>query len=128
MKLIRARHYGIFDLEGSVVSLRSLNKFDIPQIEINSLLFQTGYLTIKKWNDGEQAVTLDFPNKEVANAEGYVYIVEFKLGDAESALAQIKGKGYHQKYLGAGKKLVLVGIGFDVEERNVGGFLVEQVR
>jgi hypothetical protein len=225
MKLIRAQTYGIFDLENSAVSLRSLSIFDVPQIEINSLLFQTGYLTIKAIDDRTQTATLAFPNKEVANAfsahllaefsekgtqktdslvmrmathlregavvpfvealkalfagiaypiqpagddgvenyekyyhtmfylvlkllgydiqsevltnvgridavittEEYIYIAEFKLGDAASALAQIKAKGYHQQYIGLGKKVILIGIGFDVLTRNVGGFLVEEV-
>ncbi len=60
-------------------------------------------------------------------ANGHIYIVEFKLGDAASAMAQLKSKGYHQQYLAAGKKIVLLGIGFDVSTRNVGDFLVEEV-
>jgi hypothetical protein len=225
MKLIRRSAYGIFDLKQSVIPLRSLNRFDVPDIEINSLLFQTGYLTIKKFDEIAQTVTLDFPNREVANAfsahllaefsekgaqntdtlvfrmadhlregdvesfveslkalfagiaypiqpsadagidnyekyyhtmfylvlkllgydiqaevmthngridavitaNGQIYIVEFKLGDAASAIAQIKSKGYHQQYLAAGKKIVLVGIGFDVATRNVGDYLVEEM-
>jgi Predicted AAA-ATPase/PD-(D/E)XK nuclease superfamily len=225
MKLIRSRAYSIFDLENMEVSLHTFNKFDIAQIEIKSLLFQTGYLTIKERNRQDQSVTLDFPNKEVATAfsihlltefaeksqestdslvrkmssylrkgdidgfmgamqalfadiaypiqpskgtgisgmekyyhsmfylvlrllgynvhaevftntgridtvittEKYIYVVEFKLGDAASALAQIKAKGYHQKYAGSGKEVILLGIGFDTETRNVQEFLVEAV-
>ncbi|MFN8394192.1 MAG: ATP-binding protein [Bacteroidia bacterium] len=224
-KLIRLRGYSVFDLKGQVVSLRSFNAFDIPQLEINSLLFQTGYLTIKKRDRMRQTVTLDFPNLEVANAfsfhlltefsekgqegtdalvlrmanqllegnvdafiaalqslfagiaypnqptgnsglenyekyyhtmfylvlkllgydvqaevmtntgridtvvttEHYIYVMEFKLGDAASAMAQIRERGYHQQYLGSGKTIVLVGIGFDVATRNVGEVLVERV-
>ncbi len=225
MKLIRQGQYSIFDFENKEVSLQAFNTFDVSAIEIKSLLFQTGYLTIKKFDALGQSVTLDFPNKEVANAfsfhllsefaeknkentdslirklnghlkngeidawmttlralfagiaypiqptaeaamenfekyyhtmfylmlkllgydiqvevmthngridavinaNGHIYIVEFKLGDAASAMAQIKSKGYHQQYLAAGKKIVLVGIGFDVATRNVGDFLVEEV-
>ncbi|MFN8394178.1 MAG: AAA family ATPase [Bacteroidia bacterium] len=225
MKLIRSKHYGAFDLENSVMSLRSLNRFDVPDIDIHAVLFQTGYLTIKSRDRALQTVTLDFPNREVANAfsahllselsekaasmtdslvfqmarqlrvgevssfihslkslfagiaypiqpsealgmenyekyyhtmfylvlrllgydiqvevlthtgridavislQGYVYVVEFKLGDAESALAQIKTKAYHAQYLGTSRKVILIGIGFDVAMRNVGSFLVEEV-
>lgn len=224
MKLIRAQRYGAFDIENAVMSLRSLNRFDVPNIEINSLLFQTGYLTIKKKDTMRQAVTLDFPNREVANAfsahllaelsekgtektdalvfrmadqlragdveafvqalrsifagiaypiqpdEGsgiddtekfyhtmfylvlrllgydihtevlthdgridavvgtdmYIYVVEFKLGDAAAAMAQIKAKRYHERYLVEGKKVVLLAIGFDTAKRQVGEFLVER--
>jgi phosphatidylserine decarboxylase len=58
--------------------------------------------------------------------KGYVYVVEFKLGDAASALAQIKERGYHLPHLGSGKTVVLLEIGFDVKTRNVGSFLVEE--
>jgi Predicted AAA-ATPase/PD-(D/E)XK nuclease superfamily len=224
MKLIKKGHYSIFDFENREVSLRAFNTFDIPNIEVNSLLFQTGYLTIKKIDELQQTVTLDFPNKEVAHAfsfhllsefaekrqertdglllrmngflqkgnvdgfmesiralfadiaypmqpassssienyekyyhtmfylalkllgydvqaevltntgridaviitAAYIYIVEFKLGDAASAMAQIMEKQYHMKYLATGKKIILLGIGFDTESRNVGGFLVEE--
>lgn len=55
------------------------------------------------------------------------YIVEFKLGDADTAMAQIQSKAYHQPYLASGKKVVLIGIGFDVATRNVGGYRVEEL-
>jgi hypothetical protein len=230
--------------------LRAFNTFDIPNIDIHSLLFQTGYLTIKKLDYDAQTVTLDFPNREVANAfsfhllaefaekrqdntdglllqmndclqhgqvDGFmacisalfediiypihpskassisnmekyyhsmfylalrllgyniqaelftskgridavittadnIYVVEFKLGDAASAMAQIKERGYHLKYMRSRKRVMLLGIGFacanyvqgtpfDVETRNsvqgcevegiseanVGGYLVEEI-
>ena len=40
---------------------------------------------------------------------------------------QIKAKGYHQQYVESGKKVILMGIGFDVPTRNIGGFLVEEL-
>ena len=49
-----------------------------------------------------------------------IYVFEFKLnGTAEEALAQIKEKGYHEKYLRAGKKVTLAGVAFDAEMRNL---------
>lgn len=225
MKLIKAQGYSVMDLQNKEISLHAFNKFDLERMEINSLLFQTGYLTIKERNKVEQYVTLDFPNKEVANAfsihllaefaemtqestdslirrmntclrsgqvDGfmvaiealfgelaypiqpskgssianmekyyhsmfflalrllgyniqaevlvhsgridaviatpeYIYVVEFKLGDAASAMAQLKERRYHLKYLGSGKRVMLLGIGFDVATREVGDFLVEEV-
>lgn len=77
MKLIRSSSYGIFDLENSEVPLRSLNQFDVPEMGINSLLFQTGYLTIKHRDDLAQTVTLDFPNRDVAHAYSANLHIEF---------------------------------------------------
>lgn len=225
MKLIRSRSYGVFDIQGSVMAIRSLSMFDVRQIGINALLFQTGYLTIKKYDPLAQVVTLDFPNREVTQAfsahllsefaekddektnslvwqlagylrlgdtaafiksltalfagisvpiqpagetaiENYekyyhtmfyltlrllgfdiqtevynhvgridaviqtkdiIYVTEFKLGDAASAMAQIKAKGYHLGYLASGKRVLLLGIGFDVATRNIGDYVVEEV-
>ena len=57
-----------------------------------------------------------------------VYVFEFKLNDtAEAALAQIKAKGYHEKYLRAGKRLTLVGAAFDAEMRNLSDRRIELV-
>ncbi len=225
VKLIRARAYSIFDLENSVVPLRSLSKFEVEDIEINSILFQTGYLTIRAIDPRRQTATMAFPNKAVANAfsanllaefsekgaqktdalvlrmadelrsgnaaafiaslkslfagiaypiqpsgsdgienyekyyhtmfylvlrllgydvqaevlthdgridavvttESYRYIFEFKLGDATQAMNQIKAKAYHTPYLHDKQHIILVGIGFDVQTRNVSDFLLEEL-
>lgn len=57
-----------------------------------------------------------------------IYVFEFKLnGTAEEALAQIMEKGYHEKYLRAGKKLTLAGVAFDAEMRNLSDRKIEVV-
>ena len=49
-----------------------------------------------------------------------VYVFEFKLdGTADAALAQIKAKGYAEKWLRCGKKVTLVGAAFDAGMRNL---------
>jgi len=53
--------------------------------------------------------------------------MEFKLnGTKESALQQIKDKQYAQKYQGLGKPVVLLGVAFDQDERNISGYLMEE--
>ena len=55
-----------------------------------------------------------------------IYVFEFKLnGTAEEALAQIKEKGYHEKYLRNGKKVTLIGAAFDGELRNLSDRQIE---
>ena len=57
-----------------------------------------------------------------------IYVFEFKLnGTASEALAQIKEKGYHEKYLRAGKKVTLAGVAFDAEMHNLSDRKVETV-
>ena len=71
-----------------------------------------------------------------------VYVFEFKLGaggrdgarpspggpatvSAAAALAQIKAKGYAEKWLRCGKKVTLVGVAFDAEMRNLSDRQIE---
>lgn len=61
----------------------------------------------------------------VIQTDTAVYVVEFKLGTAETAMNQIKEKQYHQKYLNSGKPVHLLGIGLDPEKRNISDHLME---
>ena len=57
-----------------------------------------------------------------------IYIFEFKLtgnGSSEDALNQIKEKEYAAKYLTDGKKIVLIGAGFDEKTRTIKDWKVE---
>ncbi|MCP5052318.1 MAG: ATP-binding protein [bacterium] len=63
----------------------------------------------------------------VIKTDNIIYVIEFKLGTAETALAQIKAKKYYEKYLSDGKTVHIIGIGFDPEERNISGYLMETV-
>ncbi|MCK9475919.1 MAG: PD-(D/E)XK nuclease domain-containing protein, partial [Candidatus Muirbacterium halophilum] len=47
-----------------------------------------------------------------------IYIIEFKT-DGSNALEQIKDKKYHEKYLDSNKKIILLGIEFDKNEKNI---------
>jgi hypothetical protein len=70
MDMIRAKQYFLPDLENLEVSEQLLNTFDVGNIPIESLMFQTGYLTIKKTSTIFNQVihTLSYPNFEVKNA------------------------------------------------------------
>ena len=53
--------------------------------------------------------------------ENKIYVLEFKVGK-ENALAQIKSKKYHEKYLNEYKQIILLGINFDEDTRNISNF------
>ena len=57
----------------------------------------------------------------------YIYIIEFKVDGEGQALAQVKAKGYHEKFLGSGKTIYLVGIDFNADEKNLADFAWERV-
>jgi hypothetical protein len=57
-----------------------------------------------------------------------IWIMEFKCNQsAEAGLKQIHEKGYADRFKGLGKKLVLMGIGFDSRKRCVSGWRVETI-
>lgn len=96
-----------------------------PNIEAKEAYYHTVfYLSLKLL--GYQIESEVLTNKgridAVIHTPSYIYIVEFKLGDAASALAQIREKEYHERYWGANQHLILLGIGFDVEAKNIGGY------
>lgn len=51
-----------------------------------------------------------------------VYVMEFKMGTSNKALQQILEKKYYEPFRLKGKEIVLLGVGFDPEKRNVSGF------
>jgi len=67
IKLIKEKEYDISELENKIVKRNILEKFDIEEIRIEALMFQTGYLTIKEVYEKEygEEYKLGFPNKEV---------------------------------------------------------------
>jgi hypothetical protein len=63
----------------------------------------------------------------VVESGNKIYIMEFKIGSEQEALEQIKEKKYYEKYQGKGKEIVLMGVGFDPEKRNISNYLLESL-
>ena len=64
----------------------------------------------------------------VVHTQSAIYIFEFKMegaGSPEEALAQIKERGYANRYLAEGKKIVCIGVTFDPKTRNIGEWRTE---
>jgi hypothetical protein len=222
INIIKNKRHDITGFEELPVSSYAFDSFEIDNMDISALLFQTGYLTIKKiyLKREKKRYRLSYPNKEVRDSfltylfrdytqkdvaltskvidrvveaieensldrlmeelkalfasipyhifigekEAYyhtviylilklagadvkpedstnigridavfetqtrVYIMEFKIGSEQEALEQIKKMKYYEKYFSRGKEIVLVGIGFDPEKRNIGGYVQEEER
>ena len=221
------RRFSSVDLDGMVTTEALLSAFDVDEMAVEALLFQTGYLTIVEEREdrpGRIRYRLGYPNQEVRQSlnerllmallpdaarrraddaplhdllaandfegleaffrslfagvpyqwhvnnaiqdyEGYyasvvyscfaahgfdmiaeestsagrsdmvvrcdggIYLFEFKLlkGASEGgALAQIKAKGYAEKYQQPGRPIHLIGVEFSAEERNIAAFEVER--
>ncbi len=64
-KMLREEDYNIEGLNGSIVSEQKLDNLSVYQRDAVSLFYQTGYLTIKRYDEDTQLYTLGYPNREV---------------------------------------------------------------
>jgi hypothetical protein len=71
-------------------------------------------------NKGRIDLTLKMKDK--------ILIIEFKVDKKEEPIKQIKERKYYEKYLNEGKKIYLVGINFDSEERNISEYKYEIIK
>ncbi len=144
--LLQGYYKSVADSESVIANfLRDIyeGKVDAFMTRLKSIIGGIPYDTIKKddayrEHDGEVAVYLifslmgQFTQTEVhtpggradavVHTENAIYIFEFKLegaGTPEDALAQIKERGYANRYLAEGKKIVCVGVTFDPKTRNI---------
>ena len=67
LKLVRERQYSIPDMENLTLTEADLGSFDINDISLETILFQTGYLTIDKVErfGDDTLFYLTYPNREV---------------------------------------------------------------
>ncbi|MGE5339851.1 MAG: AAA family ATPase [Candidatus Omnitrophota bacterium] len=63
----------------------------------------------------------------VVSTDHCVYVIELKMGDAASALDQIEEKKYYVPYLDKKKRVILLGIGLNETDRNIGEWDVREV-
>ena len=69
------RRITYYNVENTVVNDRILDKYDIDNLELIPLLFQTGYLTVKKLDEMTGDMVLDYPNKEVRESM-YEFLID----------------------------------------------------
>ncbi len=219
---IKEKELSVADFDDIEADNSEFNNYDVDNILVTPLLFQTGYLTIKRVVEhvGEKSYFLSYPNKEVRESflkhllrsytqrefyqdskllkkfknalhandisgffsmlktlfaalphdaavkerddyyqtviylvltlmgicshtevetfmesmdavietDTHFYIIEYKMDTAESAIQHIKDKKYYQKHTGKGKKVTIIGIGFDSGERNISDFIFEEIQ
>jgi len=89
VKLIKSSEYTSLDFLNRDVTVGLLDKYEIKNMILAPLLFQTGYLTIKKWDLRTNMLTLDFPNKEVENSFSIHLLSEFNGGKSDKTQAML---------------------------------------
>ncbi len=70
VKLIKNRQYDIMEFENLLVNSFIFDTYEIEDLDIEFLLFQTGYLTVKKIiiENDDKTYELSYPNHEVKNS------------------------------------------------------------
>jgi Holliday junction resolvase-like predicted endonuclease len=68
INLIQKRQFNITDVEDSLAKVADFSTYEIDQLKIIPLLYQTGYLTIQAYDPTMQFYTLSYPNLEVKAA------------------------------------------------------------
>ena len=91
MKMCKENRF--YELNNVTLSQTSLNAFDIDNLNIIPILFQTGYLTLTSYNDTLNIYHLDYPNSEVKSSfvEG---LLEVYSGSREPISSNILNKLY----------------------------------
>ena len=69
------REKAFYNIENQTVNGIIFEKFDIENIELTSLLFQTGYLTVKELGERDNYYVLDYPNHEVRESM-YQFLID----------------------------------------------------
>ncbi|MEA1901840.1 MAG: AAA family ATPase [Thermodesulfobacteriota bacterium] len=80
IKLIKEKDFDLTGLDGVNISESAFSSYEIENLKIIPILFQTGYLTITGYNKERMEYTLAYPNFEVKNsmteclAEAYSFV------------------------------------------------------
>jgi hypothetical protein len=68
INLIKSRDYPVLEFENIQATESELSNFDVDNISLVTLLFQTGYLTIKNYDKESTNYLLYYPNKETKDS------------------------------------------------------------
>jgi predicted AAA-ATPase/PD-(D/E)XK nuclease superfamily protein len=85
LKLIEKNGYPVEQLGSLEASIQELTTFEPEHISLVTLLFQTGYITIKSYDEIKQNYIFDVPNQEVKDSL-FNYILEYITKCARSTI------------------------------------------
>ncbi|PID27451.1 MAG: AAA family ATPase [Candidatus Cloacimonadota bacterium] len=112
------------DIRAFILTLRSIFA-DIPN-NLGTGKYESYYHTIIYLALKFMGINIDVEQKTnngvidaVVKVGDFIYVMEFKMNSAKSAIEQIKSKKYYEPYLNDKKKVVCMGIAFNEKDRNV---------
>ena len=86
VQLLQKNEYDLESVTQPVLNAEDLGSFELDNIPLPSLLFQTGYLTIKEYDSKTNNYTLGIPNKEVNNGFTRQLVNTFTLLPADKSI------------------------------------------
>ncbi|MDR0684164.1 MAG: AAA family ATPase, partial [Spirochaetaceae bacterium] len=96
IKLMEEQKIDILTLEGNEISAADFQRFDVENMDALAVLYQSGYLTIKDYDD-VGAYSLDYPNEEVRSAFAKSLLDHFcktpQYRSSQISIAQALSKG-----------------------------------
>ena len=145
VRLLRGSGTHLDEMVGRYYSVEEFEDYSADVERPLPMIFQSGYLTIKDYDEEMETYMLDFPNDEVRRgflplvADNFLGVgdktapavmqmgrslsgvVEFKLdGTADEALRQIAERGYARPYDGGALRVHKVGVSFSSEMVTIG--------
>ena len=145
VRLLRGSGAHLDEMVGRYYSVEEFEDYSADVERPLPMIFQSGYLTIKDYDEEMETYMLDFPNDEVRRgflplvADNFLGVgdktapavmqmgrslsgvVEFKLdGTADEALRQIAERGYARPYDGGALRVHKVGVSFSSEMVTIG--------
>lgn len=93
LDLIKISHYAALPIDGLTADQSDLSTIDIFHIPLITILFQTGYLTIKSYDQITQKYVIGYPNKEVAETAStqiLAYLTKWSLTDVNALVDNIQ--------------------------------------
>ncbi len=80
IKYIKRENVLPYNIENVTISTETLDKYEIENITLIPLLFQTGYLTIKSYDLANGEYVMGYPNREVARSFSQHFLAEHTTG------------------------------------------------
>jgi Predicted AAA-ATPase/PD-(D/E)XK nuclease superfamily len=97
VKLMKEK--GVYEFEARYVTDSFLEKANLDNLEIVSVMFQTGYLTVKELDVMTGEMLLDYPNKEVRDSM-YQFLLDDMAKMPQEGTAQMTVKNLSKAFAG----------------------------
>ncbi|MEM4762357.1 MAG: AAA family ATPase, partial [Thermofilum sp.] len=124
VKLMLEKRFYLPKMEEFIADEYLLGSFDVDEIEVPTLLFQAGYLTVKEWHSSIEGTyyVLSYPNKEVRSALNRVLFYALTSLEVEGGRLSLRARESLKRgdveCFGEVLKSLFAGIPFDWYRKN----------